>query len=88
MLPGGALILSEKIAFSKEEQQIQDELHVDFKRANGYSDLEISQKRNAIENVLIPEVENVHLERLKQAGFSQIIKWSQNFNFVSYLAIK
>jgi len=85
---GGALILSEKIAFSDEEQSIQDALHHDFKRANGYSDLEIAQKRSAIENVLIPETEDVHRQRLKQAGFSQIIRWYQCFNFVSYLAIK
>jgi len=85
---GGALILSEKIAFNDQEQALQTELHHDFKRANGYSDLEISQKRSAIENVLIPETEHVHRERLLQAGFSQVIRWYQCFNFVSYLAIK
>ena len=85
---GGALILSEKIAFDEQEQALQTELHHDFKRANGYSDLEISQKRSAIENVLIPETESVHRERLMQAGFSQVIRWYQCFNFVSYLAIK
>lgn len=55
-LPGGALILSEKIRFdSDDEQAIQTRLHHEFKRANGYSHLEISQKRSAIEQVLIPE---------------------------------
>ncbi|MEK9765805.1 MAG: carboxy-S-adenosyl-L-methionine synthase CmoA, partial [Thalassolituus sp.] len=83
-----ALILSEKVAFDKDEQQIQDTLHHDFKRANGYSDLEIAQKRSAIENVLIPETEDVHRERLLSAGFSKVIRWYQCFNFVSYLAIK
>lgn len=87
-LPGGALILSEKICFSAEEQLLQDELHLDFKRANGYSDLEIAQKRSAIENVLIPETEQAHIERLKAAGFSQVIRWYQCFNFVSFLAVK
>ena len=85
---GGALILSEKIRFSDEEQQLQDKLHLDFKRANGYSELEIAQKRSAIENVLIAETEQAHIERLKQAGFSQVIRWYQCFNFVSFLAIK
>jgi len=85
---GGALILSEKIKFSDEEQKLQDKLHLDFKRANGYSELEIAQKRSAIENVLIAETEQVHIERLKQAGFSQVIRWYQCFNFVSFLAIK
>jgi tRNA (cmo5U34)-methyltransferase len=85
---GGALILSEKICFDDEEQPLQDKLHLDFKRANGYSELEIAQKRSAIENVLIPETESAHVARLKQAGFSQVIRWYQCFNFVSYLAIK
>ena len=85
---GGALILSEKICFSVEEQKLQDKLHLDFKRANGYSELEIAQKRSAIENVLVPETENAHISRLKQAGFSQVIRWYQCFNFVSFLAIK
>ncbi len=85
---GGALILSEKISFSAAEQKLQDNLHLDFKRANGYSELEIAQKRSAIENVLIPETESAHVARLKQAGFSQVIRWYQCFNFVSFLAIK
>jgi tRNA (cmo5U34)-methyltransferase len=85
---GGALILSEKICFDDKEQPLQDKLHLDFKRANGYSELEIAQKRSAIENVLVPETESAHVTRLKQAGFSQVIRWYQCFNFVSYLAIK
>lgn len=85
---GGALILSEKICFNDDEQPLQDKLHLDFKRANGYSELEIAQKRSAIENVLIPETEEAHIARLKQAGFSRVIRWYQCFNFASYLAIK
>lgn len=88
MVSGGALILSEKLKFSEEEQALQDALHLDFKRANGYSELEIAQKRSAIENVLVPETEEVHTERLKQAGFRQVIRWYQCFNFVSFLAVK
>lgn len=87
-LPGGALILSEKICFSPEEQRLQQELHWDFKRAKGYSELEIAQKRSAIEDVLIPETETTHIERLKQAGFSKVIRWYQCFNFASFLAVK
>ncbi len=87
--PGGVLILSEKIGFdSDQEQDIQTRLHHDFKRANGYSDLEISQKRSAIEQVLIPETLAAHKERLLAAGFDQVLVWYQCFNFVSMLAIK
>jgi len=87
--PGGILILSEKIAF--EEQDRQDfhiDVHHDFKRANGYSDLEISQKRSALENVLIPETLSAHQQRLSNAGFSFIDVWFQCFNFVSMVAVK
>lgn len=87
--PGGILILSEKIAFSRpEQQQLHIELHHDFKRANGYSDLEISQKRSALENVMIPETVAVHQKRLQTAGFSCAELWFQCFNFASLVAIK
>lgn len=87
--PGGVLILSEKIRFESEsEQETQTRLHHEFKRANGYSDLEISQKRTAIEQVLIPETLAAHKQRLQAAGFDQVLVWYQCFNFVSMLAIK
>jgi len=88
MLPGGALILSEKICFEGSEQSLQEQLHWDFKRANGYSELEISQKRSALENVLLPETAQDHIDRLTQAGFSQASQWYQCFNFTSFIAIK
>ena len=87
--PGGILILSEKISFSQpEQQQLHVELHHDFKRANGYSHLEISQKRSALENVMIPETLAVHHKRLKAAGFFCSELWFQCFNFASLVAIK
>ncbi|MBU5635526.1 carboxy-S-adenosyl-L-methionine synthase CmoA [Geomonas sp. Red69] len=87
--PGGILILSEKIAFSEPERQhFHVELHHDFKRANGYSDLEISQKRSALENVMIPETLACHHERLKAAGFTSSEVWFQCFNFASLVAMK
>lgn len=89
MVPGGALILSEKVAFSDvTHQDVLTSLHHDFKRMNGYSDLEISQKRTALENVLIPETVQTHQGRLKDAGFSSNMVWFQSLNFVSILAIK
>ena len=89
LVPGGILILSEKIHF--EDPSIQkaiEELHLQFKRANGYSELEISQKRASLENVLISDTEQTHLNRLKQAGFQSAAIWFQAYNFVSFLAIK
>ncbi|NIQ96325.1 MAG: carboxy-S-adenosyl-L-methionine synthase CmoA, partial [Desulfuromonadales bacterium] len=60
----------------------------EFKRARGYSDLEISQKRTALENVLIPETLDTHNERLRKVGFATIETWFQCFNFASLVAIK
>jgi tRNA (cmo5U34)-methyltransferase len=87
--PNGVLILSEKLAFEDEQHQaLMIDLHHNFKRANGYSDLEIAQKRSAIENVLIPETLTIHRQRLKDAGFSSVDVWFQCFNFASLIAIK
>jgi tRNA (cmo5U34)-methyltransferase len=89
MLPGGALILSEKIVFEdKAENQQQIEWYHNMKRSNGYSDLEISQKRAALENVMIPDTLEQHQSRLKEAGFSQSYQWFQSFNFISLVALK
>jgi tRNA (cmo5U34)-methyltransferase len=89
LMPGGILILSEKLAFDDEQtNQFHIDSHHDFKRANGYSDIEISQKRTALEKVLIPETLAAHQSRLSQAGFSFIEKWYQCFNFVSMVAVK
>jgi len=89
LLPGGILILSEKIAFADEHlNQLMIELHHSFKRANGYSELEVAQKRSALENVLIPETLDQHRQRLSSVGFNSIDIWFQCFNFASILAIK
>lgn len=86
---GGVLLLSEKICFDDgREQQDQTAWHHDFKRAQGYSELEIAQKRNALEEVLKPETETAHLRRLKTAGFDRVVRWFQCFSFASYIAFK
>ena len=89
MLPGGILILSEKIQFADAHlQELNTDLHHAFKRANGYSDLEVAQKRSALENVLMPETLSAHQQRLKACGFSSVDVWFQCFNFASMVAIK
>lgn len=89
MLPGGALLLSEKICFEDPRQQdLMTKMHHDFKRAHGYTDLEIAQKRAAIENMLIPEPLQRHVQRLTDAGFSAVIPWFQCFNFASIIAVR
>ena len=86
---GGMLILSEKLLFeASDEQDVQTTLHHNFKRLNGYTDLEISQKRQALENTLIPETLASHEKRLRKAGFSKTYLWLKAFNFASILALK
>ncbi|WP_330959172.1 carboxy-S-adenosyl-L-methionine synthase CmoA [Photobacterium sp. 53610] len=87
--PGGILILSEKYVFENSQaHELLIDLHHDFKRANGYSELEISQKRSAIENVMRPDSIPTHRARLTDIGFSSVEVWFQCFNFGSMFAIK
>jgi len=89
LLPGGALIISEKIIHENEEiNKSLIDLHESFKRENGYSETEIAQKRKAIEEVLIPESIEHHLRRLNDAGFKKPFVQMQCINFASFLAIK
>ncbi|WP_426839968.1 carboxy-S-adenosyl-L-methionine synthase CmoA [Glaesserella parasuis] len=87
--PNGVLVLSEKFTF--EDNTINElliDLHHTFKRANGYSELEVSQKRTALENVMRTDSIDTHKARLKEAGFSQVDLWFQCFNFGSMITIK
>jgi len=89
LLPGGLLILSEKIRF--EDAVLNDlfiEMHHRFKEQQGYSRLEISRKRAALEKVLIPETIGNHERRIQAAGFESFDVWFQCFNFASMVAVK
>ena len=86
---GGVLILSEKIKSPRSEvQELITDLYYDFKRRNGYSELEISQKREALENVLIPLTPKEQVKMLKEAGFEKTEMLFRWYNFASYIGIK
>lgn len=89
LLPGGVLILSEKLRHPTQhgDERLID-LHHEYKRRNGYSELEISQKRNALENVMKIDTFNIHEERLDSVGFSDVTLWFKCFNFCSMFAVK
>lgn len=85
--PNGVLYLAEKVRFDDPDTQREfDAAHLDFKRANGYSELEISQKRTALENVMIIDTIETHRERLAAAGFSRVRQWYQCLNWASFEA--
>jgi len=89
LLPGGVLVLSEKFVFEDPlNHQLLIDLHLDFKRGQGYSELEISQKRASLDNVLIADTVEQHYSRLQKAGFKHNNLWYQYFNFGSIISIK
>ncbi|MET1218642.1 MAG: carboxy-S-adenosyl-L-methionine synthase CmoA [Glaciecola sp.] len=89
LLPGGVLILSEKIrAEDPKSDDLLIDLHHQFKKHNGYSELEISQKRTALENVMLTDTLSTHFTRLRTAGFKRITPWFSCFNFMSLVAHK
>jgi tRNA (cmo5U34)-methyltransferase len=89
LLPGGMMVLSEKVTFEDPHlDELNIELHHQFKRANGYSELEVARKRSALETVLLPETLNQHRQRIAGAGFKSCDVWFQCFNFASLVALK
>lgn len=85
----GIFIFSEKVIStdSSFNKQCIDEYY-NFKKTQGYSEFEIAQKREALENVLIPYTEDENKKMIKDAGFSHceiIFKW---VNFATFVAIK
>ncbi len=89
LAPGGLLLLTEKVVHEDEAlSDLQVDFYYRFKAENGYSQMEISQKREALENVLIPETVENHRQRLESAGFKSCDLWLKWFNFASLLAVK
>lgn len=87
--PGGIFVLSEKVQHEQEAgNALINTLHLNFKRNNGYSELEISQKRAALENVMLIDSFSTHEERLRSVGFSDVVMWYKCYNFMSLVAIK
>ena len=88
LVPGGSLILIEKIKSDISElDQTFIDFHHQFKRDRGYSDMEISRKREALENVLIPWTVEENQSLIKKAGFQTVdlfFKWN---NFAGFIAL-
>jgi tRNA (cmo5U34)-methyltransferase len=86
---GGAFIFSEKVV--SEDKRLNKLLidgYYDFKKAQGYSEYEIMQKREALENVLIPYTEAENREMVARCGFTHcetIFRWG---NFATFIALK
>ena len=89
LIDGGIFMLAEKVVDEDERvEALLVQMHHDFKRRNAYSDLEISRKRAALENVLIPESITTHRTRPSKSGFRHSGILLRHFNFVSIIAVK
>ena len=89
MVEDSAMLLSEKVMYEQvDEESFMQDLHDQYKHVQGYSDLEISQKREALENVMVRDTDTQHRERLRRAGFSRVYVLMKYLNFISYIAIK
>lgn len=89
MNSGGAMILVEKVVCESPELNRQYiNYYYNMKRRHGYSELEISQKREALENVLIPFTEAENRQMLHDAGFRSVEVFFRWYNFCGMVAIK
>ncbi len=89
MNENGALILVEKVIGEDSLFNRQFiKYYYDMKRRNGYSELEISQKREALENVLIPYKLLENRELLLNKGFRYCDTFFKWYNFTGMIAVK
>ncbi len=86
---GGMFIFSEKVIF-KDKKLDKDliDIYYDYKKEQGYSEYEIAQKREALENVLIPFTIEENIQMCKDAGFKNIDTIFQWSNFVTFVSKK
>jgi tRNA (cmo5U34)-methyltransferase len=87
--PGGALILVEKI-LAEDSEYNRDFInyYYNYKRRNSYSELEISQKREALENVLVPYKLSENISLLRDTGFQHVEIFFKWYNFAGLIATK
>ena len=83
MNSGAILVISEKV-----DNSTYIPIHEDWKKANGYSNLEVEQKRQSLENVMHVDTESTHLKRFKSVGFSTAQQWFRCLNWASFLVYK
>ena len=88
-LENGCFILVEKVTGSTTKlNRLFIEHYYEFKRRSGYSELEISQKREALENVLIPYHLQENRKLLLDCGFTHVEEFFRWYNFVGMIAVR
>lgn len=85
----GCLLLVEKQTLSASFlNRLFIQHYYDLKRRNGYSDVEIAQKREALENVLIPYRPEDNRALLQGIGFGHVEEFFRWYNFAGIVAVK
>ena len=89
LIPGGVLLITEKVVHEDEYlDELQQAFYYRYKMENGYSKMEISQKRDALEKVMIPDSVEVHEDRFTRSGFRTFDLWLKWFNFAAWVCRK
>ena len=89
LVDNGALIIAEKVLVNNSHMnRFFIEMYCDFKRRRGYSDEEITRKREALENVLVPYRIDENVEMISRNGFPICERFFQYYNFLGFVAIK
>jgi len=85
----GCLILVEKVLGEHSTfNRLFIQHYYEMKLRNGYSQLEIAQKREALENVLVPYRLEENKELLRRVGFRHVDVFFKWYNFCGMIAIK
>ncbi len=85
---GGLILIEKVVAETPDMETTYLEQYHKFKRTKGYSRMEISRKREALENVLVPLTVDKNFTLLKKAGFNKVDLFFKWFNFAGWVAIK
>lgn len=89
LVKGGVLIVTEKVlANDSNMNRFFIDFYYDFKRANGYSEVEIARKREALENTLVPYRTDENFELFRRNGFEIAETFFQWFNFAGFMCVK
>ena len=70
------------------EEKSGESGHEAWKKANGYSDLEVEQKRQSLERVMLVDSESAHLDRFESVGFKSVHQWYRCLNWASFMMYK
>lgn len=89
LVDGGVLIVTDKVLTNDSNMnRFFIDFYYEFKRRNGYSEEEITRKREALENVLIPYRFDENFELFRRNGFQIVETFFQWYNFAGFMCVK